>query len=132
MVPRRILLALVAVLALSACERGPQPDALSQRLLDRYDIQPVDSTTTQRMKVGARAEEGMPWEEYLGASRRIGLDFSDHFGESAEVRTTPIEGAPSMRLHVLVLDGGQAIGAWLSGEDDATGGSAIYSLDDPP
>jgi hypothetical protein len=37
-----------------------------------------------------------------------------------------------MRLHVLVLDGGGTIGAWLSSEDDATGGSAIYPLDDPP
>lgn len=63
---------------------------------------------------------------------RIGLDFSEHFGEPAEVHTTPVEGAPGMRLHVLVLDGGGTIGAWLSTEDDATGGAAIYPLDDPP
>ena len=36
-----------------------------------------------------------------------------------------------MRLHVLVLDG-RAIGAWLSSEDDATGGAAIFPLDEAP
>jgi hypothetical protein len=128
-----LLLALVAVGALAACENGPRPDAVSRRLLDRYDIQPTGSTTTQQMEVGEFADEGMPWEVYLEASRTIGLDFTEHFGESAEVRSTPIEGgAPGMRLHVLVLRGGRTIGAWLSSEDDATGGSAIYPLDDPP
>jgi hypothetical protein len=128
-----LLLALVAVGALVACENGPRPDAASQRLLDRYGIRPTGSTTTQQMEVGEFAEDGMPWEVYLEASRGIGLDFTEHFGEPAEVRTTPVEGgAPSMRLHVLVLKGGRTIGAWLSSEDDATGGSAIYPLDDPP
>jgi hypothetical protein len=85
------------------------------------------------MEVGEFEEDGMPWEAYLAASRQVGLDFTEHFGAPAEVRTTPVEGgAPGMRLHVLVLDGGRTIGAWLSSEDDATGGSAIYPLDDLP
>ena len=75
----------------------------------------------------------MPWEVYLAASQRIDLDFTEHFGQPAELHTTPVDGgAPGMRLHVLVLDGGGTIGAWLSSEDDATGGGAIYPLDDPP
>jgi hypothetical protein len=37
------------VAALAACENGPRPDAVSQRLLDRYDIEAAGSTTTQRM-----------------------------------------------------------------------------------
>lgn len=128
-----LLLALVAAGAFAACENGQRPDAMSQRLLDRYDIEPTGSTTTQQMEVGEFAEDGMPWEVYLEASRSIGLDFTEHLGEPAEIRTTPVEGgAPDMRLHVLVLDGGRTIGAWLSSEDDATGGSAIYPLDDPP
>jgi hypothetical protein len=130
----RILLALVAVSALAACgDNGPRPDAISQRLLDRYDIQAEGATTTQQMEVGEGAEEGMPWEVYLAASQRIGFDFTEHFGAPAELHTTPVDGgAPGMRLHVLVLDGGGTVGAWLSSEDDATGGSAIYPLDDPP
>ena len=133
MVRLRILLVL-AVAVLAACDNGPRPDAVSQRLLDRYDIQAAGGTTTQEMEVGELAEEGMPWEVYLAASQGIGLDFSEHFGAPAEVHTTPVDGGtPGMRLHVLVLrDGGGTIGAWLSSEDDATGGSAIYPLDDPP
>lgn len=88
---------------------------------------------TQQIEVGEFEDEQEPWELYLEASRRIGFDFTEHFGEPAEVRSTPIEGgAPGMRLHVLVLKGGRTIGAWLSSDDDATGGSAIYPLDDPP
>jgi hypothetical protein len=122
----------VALAALVACENGPRPDAVSQRLLDRYDIRSAGATTTRRIEVGEFADEGMPWERYLDASRSVGLDFTGHFGAPAEVRTTPVEGgAPGMRLHVLVLDG-SAIGAWLSSEDDATGGSAIYPLDEAP
>jgi hypothetical protein len=136
MVRLRILLVLVpmAVVAFAACgEDGPRPDAVSQRLLDRYEIQPAGATTTQQIEVGAFAEDGLPWEVYLAASQGIGLDFSAHFGEPAEVHTTPVDGgAPGMRLHVLVLDGGGTIGAWLSSEDAATGGAAIYPLDDPP
>jgi hypothetical protein len=130
----RILLAMVAVGAFAGCgEDGPRPDAVSQRLLDRYEIQAEGATTTQQMEVGELADEGMPWEVYLAASQRIGLDFTEHFGQPAELHTTPVDGgAPGMRLHVLVLDGGGTIGAWLSSDDDATGGAAIYPLDDPP
>jgi hypothetical protein len=130
----RILLAMVAVGAFAGCgEDGPRPDAVSQRLLDRYEIQAEGATTTQQMEVGELADEGMPWEVYLAASQRIGLDFTEHFGQPAELHTTPVDGgAPDMRLHVLVLDGGGTIGAWLSSDDDATGGSAIYPLGDPP
>jgi hypothetical protein len=130
----RILLAMVAVGAFAGCgEDGPRPDAVSQRLLDRYEIQAEGATTTQQMEVGELADEGMPWEVYLAASQRIGLDFTEHFGQPAELHTTPVDGgAADMRLHVLVLDGGGTIGAWLSSEDDATGGAAIYPLDDPP
>ncbi len=130
----RILLALVAVGAFTACgEDGRRPDAVSQRLLDRYEIQAAGATTTQPMEVGEGAEEGVPWEVYLAASQRIGLDFTEHFGAPAELHTTPVDGgAPGMRLHVLVLDGGGTIGVWLSSEDDATGGAAIYPLDEAP
>ena len=130
----RILLALVALGALAACEEsGPRPDAISQRLLDRYDIQAAGATTTHQMEVGEGAEEGVPWDVYLAASQRIGLDFTEHFGQPAELHTTPVDGgAPGMRLHVLVLEGGGTIGAWLSSEDDATGGAAIYPLDEAP
>ena len=132
MVRLRILLALVAVAALAACEDGPRSDAVSQRLLDRYDIEAEGATTTQQMEVGGGAEEGVPWEVYLAASQQIGLDFSEHFGAPAALHTTPVDGgAPGMRLHVLVLDG-RAIGAWLSSEDDATGGGAIHPLDEAP
>jgi len=125
------MLVLMAVVAFAACgEDGPRPDAVSQRLLDRYEIQPAGATTTQQMEVGELAEQGMPWEVYLAASQGIGLDFAEHFGKPAELHTTPVDGgAPGMRLHVLVLEG-EAIGAWLSSEDDATGGSAIYPLDE--
>lgn len=133
MVRLRILLVL-AVAVLAACgDDGPRPDALSQRLLDRYDLQAEGATTTQQTEVGELAEQGVPWEVYLAASQGIGLDFSEHFGAPAELHTTPVDGgAPGMRLHVLVLDGGGTVGAWLSSEDDATGGAAIYPLDDPP
>jgi hypothetical protein len=58
--------------------------------------------------------------------------FSERFGAPAGLHTTPVDGgAPGMRLHVLVLDG-SAIGACLSSEDDATGGGAIYPLDEAP
>ena len=128
------MLVLMAVVAFTACgEDGPRPDAVSQRLLDRYEIRSAGATTTHQMEVGELAEQGMPWEVYLAASQGIGLDFSEQFGAPAELHTTPVDGgAPGMRLHVLVLDGGGTIGAWLSSEDDATGGSAIYPLDDPP
>jgi hypothetical protein len=132
MVRLRILLVL-AVAVLAACgDDGPRPDALSQRLLDRYDLQAEGATTTQQMEVGGFAEQGVPWEVYLAASQGIGLDFSEHFGAPAELHTTPVDGgAPGMRLHVLVLEA-SAIGAWLSSEDDATGGAAIYPLDEAP
>jgi hypothetical protein len=128
------MLVLMGVVAFAACgEDGPRPDAVSQRLLDRYEIQPAGATITQQMEVGKLAEGGMPWEVYLAASQGIGLDFSSHFGAPAELHTTPVDGgAPGMRLHVLVLDGGGTIGAWLSSEDATTGGAAIYPLDDPP
>jgi len=128
------MLVLMAVVAFAACgEDGPQPDAVSQRLLDRYEIRSAGASTTQRIEVGEFADEGMPWEVYLAASQGIGLDFSSHFGAPAGLHTTPVDGgAPGMRLHVLVLDGGGTIGAWLSSEDDASGGSAIYPLDEAP
>ena len=128
------MLVLMAVGTFAACgEDGPRPDAVSQRLLDRYEIRSAGASTTQRIEVGEFADEGMPWEVYLAASQGIGLDFSEHFGAPAELHTTPVDGgAPGMRLHVLVLDGGGTIGAWLSSEDAATGGAAIYPLDDPP
>lgn len=120
------------VAALAACKDGPRPDAVSLRLLDRYDIEADGATTTQEMEVGGFADEGMPWDAYLAASQEIGLDFSEHFGAPAGLHTTPVDGgAPGMRLHVLVQDG-SAIGAWLSSEDDATGGAEIYPLDEAP
>jgi hypothetical protein len=133
----RLRILLVMVLAagvLAACgDDGPRPDAVSQRLLDRYDLQAEGATTTQQMEVGAFAEDGLPWEVYLAASQGIGLDFSAHFGAPAELHTTPVDGnTPGMRLHILLLDGEGTIGAWLSSEDDATGGAAIFPLDDPP
>ena len=72
----RSLLALGCALGISACEGGPPTDALSQRLLDRYELNAAGATTTHRIEVGEFEQDGLPWVAYLNASRAIDLDFS--------------------------------------------------------
>ena len=103
-------------------------DRLSQQLLSEHGLRPSGPSSVARSEVWQSADRGVPWDLYLEASQRIGLDFQRHRGAPAELRTTPLQGPAAARAHVLVLNGG-VIGAWLSEPLSAPG---IYSLDEPP
>ncbi len=103
-------------------------DPLSQQLLSEHGLRPSGPSSAAPLEVWESADEGVPWDLYLEASQRIGLDFQRQRGAPAELRTTPLEGPAAASAHVLVLNGG-VIGAWLSEPNSAPG---IYSLDEPP
>lgn len=98
-------------------------DPITSQLVEEYRLQASGQTEVSPIAVGDPVSQ--PWDLYLRASRRIGLDFAAAVGAPAELRTTPIAGSTlAQRIHVLVLDG-VPIGAWLSSDSAVPG---VYSL----
>ena len=109
-------IALIACLTLTACGIGSGGvSAPSSALLGKHDIARVGPTVIEPIEIGdVRDSE---WALNLEVSQRIGLDFSDLSGASAELHTTPVAGdfGEGMRAHILVFDG-TVRGAWLSAQ----------------
>jgi hypothetical protein len=123
----RSLVALVLAIVAVGCQAQGSTDPITAELLRQYRLTASGPTVTTTLQIGDPAE--IPWLLYREVSQQIGLDFADLAGQSAELRTTPINGgAPGTRLHALVA-GGALRGAWLSADEMAPG---IFSLTDPP
>ncbi len=133
---RRWSLAFATVVILSACGLQVTSDGglvtgvdpLSQKLLSEQGLRPSGPSSAAPLEVWESADRGVPWDLYLEASQRIGLDFQRQRGAPAELRTTPLEGPAGRNAYVLVLNG-TVIGAWLGEPNSAPG---VYSLDEPP
>lgn len=108
---------------------GRSVDPLTAQLLQRYGLVARGPTTTLSTVVGALDE--VPWNQYLEASRKIGLGHDWQPGTDAGLRQTPlasVAGINGGRVHVLISDGRLA-GAWLS--DDVTV-PGLYALSEGP
>jgi hypothetical protein len=108
---------------------GRSVDPITAQLLQRYGLVARGPTTTLSIPIGALDE--VPWDQYLEASRRIGLGHDWHSATDADLRQTPVAsvgGINGGRVHVLISDGRLA-GAWLSDDVSVPG---LYALSEGP
>jgi hypothetical protein len=102
-------LALVGVLTVFACLLAAGCADEQAALLDRHGW--TERTWLSQERVFTGLIDDARWEEYLAASRAIGLDFEPVWGRDGHLVTYRL-GPPDTTAQILLVEG-TIVGAWL-------------------